>query len=212
MRIAVIGAGAVGRALGSAWSKADHDVVYGVRTTGTQNMASFIARSGGREELGAEAVRGADVVVLALPWAQAEAAVQGLGDIDGKVVIDCMNPLTMREGVLELACGYDTSGAERLAAWIPGARVVKTLNQAGAEVMGDTSLLKPRPVMFLAGDDLAAKNIASELVRGLGFEALDAGPLRMARLLEPYAMVWINQAIIRGEGRDWSFAIARRKQ
>jgi len=212
MRIAVIGAGAVGRALGSAWIKVGHDVVYGVRSTGTEDMASFLGRTGGREELGAEAVRGADVVVLALPWAQAETAVQGLGDTGGKIVIDCMNPLAMRDGVLGLACGFDTSGAERLATWIPGGRVVKTLNQAGAEVMGNTSVLEGHPVMFLAGDDLAAKNIVSELVRTLGFEALDAGPLRMARLLEPYAMVWINQALIRGEGREWAFARARRPQ
>jgi hypothetical protein len=118
MRIAVVGAGAVGRALGPRWIKAGHDVVYGVRTTGTEDMASFLARTGGREELGAEAVRGADIVVLALPWAKAEAAVRGLGDISEKIVIDCMNPLEMRDGVLDLACGFDTSGAEHLATWI----------------------------------------------------------------------------------------------
>jgi hypothetical protein len=115
----------------------------------------------------------------------------------------------MRDGTLDLCCGFDTSGAEHLAAWIPGARVVKTLNQAGAEVMGDASILQGRPVMFVAGDDDAAKERVAGLVRDLGFEALDAGPLRVARLLEPYALVWINQAIIRGEGRDWAFAIAR---
>jgi predicted dinucleotide-binding enzyme len=70
MRIAVIGAGAVGRALGPRWVKARHDVVYSVRTTGTEDMASFLAQTGGCEELGAEAVRGADIVVLALPWAR----------------------------------------------------------------------------------------------------------------------------------------------
>jgi 8-hydroxy-5-deazaflavin:NADPH oxidoreductase len=90
--------------------------------------------------------------------------------------------------------------------------VVKTLNQAGAEVMGNASRLSGRPVMFLAGDDAAAKDAAIELVRELGFEALDAGPLRAARLLEPFAMVWINQAIMRGEGRDWAFGVVRRQR
>ncbi|MEH2521377.1 putative dinucleotide-binding enzyme [Bradyrhizobium sp. AZCC 1610] len=211
MRVAVIGAGAVGRALGRAWVKAGHDVVYGARTAGVKDMASFLAQTGGREAPGQAAALAADVVVLALPWGKAEPAVRGLGDLNGKVVIDCMNPLIMRDGALGLECGFETSGAERVAAWLPGARVVKTLNQAGAEVMGDTTMLSARPVMFLAGDDAAAKDTARALVAELGFEPLDAGPLSIARLLEPLAMVWINQAILRGEGRDWAFTLARRR-
>lgn len=212
MRISIVGAGAVGRALGSAWIKAGHDIVYGVRVMGAEDMASFLKRAGGREALGAAAVLAADVVVLALPWNGVEAALRDLGDLKGKVVIDCTNPLAIREGGPELDCGFDTSGAEHIAALLPDARVVKTLNQAGAEVMGDASRLSGRPVMFLAGDDAAAKDAAIELVRELGFEALDAGPLRAARLLEPFAMVWINQAIMRGEGRDWAFGVVRRQR
>jgi hypothetical protein len=159
----------------------------------------------------ATAAAGSDVVVLALPWTAAEDAVKSLGDLRGKVIIDCMNPLVMRDGVLGLDRGYSTSGAEALAEWVPGARVVKTLNQVGAELMDKAGVLAGRPLMFLAGDDADAKQVATMLVEALGFEPLDAGDLRQARLLEPFGMTWINQALLRGAGRDWAFGAIRRR-
>ena len=110
---------------------------------------------------------------------------------------------------LGLDRGYSTSGAEAVAVWSPGARVIKTLNQVGFEAMADASRFTPAPVMFLAGDDTDAKSVVLGLVAELGFEAHDAGPLRMARILEPFAMVWINQALLRGLGRQWAFGIVR---
>lgn len=210
MRIAIIGAGQVGRAIGAGWSKAGHDVVYGVRTLGEPEMAGFMARAGGKEASVAAAARDTEAIALALPWQAAAAALPELGDVAGQIVIDCMNPLTMRDGVLQLDCGFDTSGAERVAGWLPGARVVKTLNQVGAEVMADASGFAAKPAMFVAGDDAAAKTIVSALVAELGFDVMDAGALRQARLLEPMAMVWINQALMRGKGRDWAFAALHR--
>lgn len=211
MRIAIIGAGQVGRAIGAGWSKARHDVVYGVRRAGDPDMAAFLARAGGREASVNTAALEAEAIALALPWQAAAAVLSNLGDLAGKIVIDCMNPLTMRDGVLQLDCGFDTSGAERVASWLPGARVVKTLNQVGAEVMADASGFALKPAMFVAGDDDAAKAAVLRLVADLGFDAMDAGALRQARYLEPLAMVWINQALMRGKGRDWAFAAAHRQ-
>jgi len=84
--------------------------------------------------------------------------------------------------------------------------VVKTLNQVGAEMMADNRALPHRPVMFMAGDSDAAKARVATLLGDLGFEPLDAGDLAKARLLEPFGMVWINQALARGKGRHWAFA------
>jgi len=159
----------------------------------------------------AEAAAAAEVVVLALPWTAAEGAVKALGSLKGKIVIDCMNPLAMQNGKLELDRGFYTSGAEALASWIPDAGIVKTLNQVGAEMMADNGDLPYRPVMFMAGDDSAAKTTVSALLADLGFEALDAGDLTKARLLEPYGMVWINQALVQGKGRNWAFAAVNRR-
>ena len=132
------------------------------------------------------------------------------GDLSGKTVIDCMNPIARTPDGMGLAVGHTTSGAEQVANWLPGANIVKTLNQVGAEIIADTSGFAMPPVMFMAGDDDGAKAVVAGLLTDLGFEPLDAGDLARARLLEPYALVWINQAILRGKGRSWAFAAVER--
>jgi 8-hydroxy-5-deazaflavin:NADPH oxidoreductase len=111
-----------------------------------------------------------------------------------------MNPLVMAQGRLGLALGHDASGGEAVAGWLPGARVVKTLNQVGAEVIAGARDLPRRPAMVMAGEDEGAKAVVAGLLGELGFEALDAGGLVQARLLEPFGMLWINQAMARGKG------------
>lgn len=208
MQISIIGAGQLGSALARGWARAGQSVILGAREPDAPDLKTLL-RETGAEALSPEAAaRAGDIIVLALPWQAADNVVTSLGDLSGKIIIDCMNPLGMVDGALGLTLGHSTSGGETLQAWVSGARVVKTLNQVGAEIMADASVLSARPVMFLAGDDAEAKRIVSPLVQALGFEALDAGPLRQARLLEPLAMVWINQALLRGAGRAWAFSRA----
>lgn len=206
MRVAIIGTGNVGGAIAKGLAGKGHVLVLGVRDAGKPEVVALAAETGAAVDSPADAAAGADVVILALPWAKAEAAVKALGDLTGKVVIDCMNPLGMVDGALGLVVGHGTSGAETVQGWLPGARVVKTLNQVGAEIMAKNDHLAHRPVQLVAGDDGGAKTAAMRLLADLGFEALDAGGLRQARILEPFAMVWINQAILRGKGRNWAFA------
>jgi hypothetical protein len=202
MHIAVIGAGPVGTALARGWRRTGHEITFGVRDPArAYDPAASVASA-------ARAAATAEVVVLALPWNAAEDAVKSL-PLANKVVIDCMNPLGMRDGALSLTVGFAESGAERVAAWSPRARVVKTLNQVGAEILEDARRFARAPAMFVASDDDAAKETTTALVRDLGFEPFDAGALKQARLLEPLAMVWINQALMRGEGRDWTFTVQR---
>ena len=125
-------------------------------------------------------------------------------------MIDCTNPLGMGSDGLGLVLGYETSGGEQVASWASGASVFKSFNQTGAENMDKASRFPVRPVMFVAGDDAAAKPTVLALVSKIGFEAVDAGPLRIARLLEPYGMLWIDQVLKRGRGADFAFALARR--
>ena len=211
MKIAVIGAGKVGSALGTGWAKADHTIIFGVRDVNKAELKALCARIGATAAPSANAARQGDVVVLALPWTVAENAVKALGDLKGKIIIDSMNPLAMKDGVLGLERGFTSSGGEAVASWLPGARVVKTFNQVGAEMMMAGDRFETRPVMFLAGDDDTAKSAVAQLVGELGFEALDAGALKQARILEPFAMVWINQALFRGLGRNWAFGVIRPK-
>lgn len=210
MRIAIIGTGNVGSALAQGWSRAGHRLVLGVRDTTDAKVAALAKATGAEVKPSAEAAASGEIVVLALPWQATEGAVKALGGLNGKIVIDCMNPLTMQNGALTLDRGFTTSGAETLAGWIPQARIVKTLNQVGADLMADASSLPHRPVMFMAGSDAAAKTAVAGLLGDLGFEPLDAGDLTKARLLEPFGMVWINQALVQGKGRDWAFAAVSR--
>ncbi len=125
-----------------------------------------------------------------------------LGDLAGKIVIDCSNTLGMIDGALMLTVGHDTSGGEAVQDLLPTARVVKTLNQVGAEIMANTTGLLARPVMVMAGNDPAATDVVAMLLRDLGFAPQDAGDIAISRLLEPFGMIWINQAIRRGKGRE----------
>jgi 8-hydroxy-5-deazaflavin:NADPH oxidoreductase len=201
MKIAVIGAGSVGSTLGNAWRRRGHDVTYGVRNPDDEKYASL-----GSVATNDKAAADAGVVVLSTPWQTTQQAVQSCGDLAGKVLIDCTNPLTPDVSALEV--GHTSSGAEQVAGWAPGARVCKAMNQIGAPMMDAPQLPGP-PVMFVCGDDEAAKNVTADLVRELGFEVVDAGDLTLARLLEPYALIWIHLALRRGFGTHWGFGLLR---
>ncbi len=189
MRIGIVGKGRVGSALAAGWQAAGHEVQLGGRDTmpGASEIAIW-----------------ADVIVLAVPYAALESIAATI-DATGKPVIDCTNPIAMGPDGMGLAVGHTTSGAEQLQAMLPGAHVVKTLNQVGAEVMANTTGFAHAPVQFFAGDDEKAKETVASLLTDLGFEPLDAGGLSKARLLEPFALTWINQAIAQKHGRNWAF-------
>ena len=204
MRIAIIGAGSVGATVGRAWIKHGEDVIWGVRNRADPKHATLPKE---RVKAPPEAIKEAEVVVMATPWSAAEAAIKGLGSLMGKIVIDCMNPLGMGPDGLQLVLGFNTSAGEQVASWASGAFVFKTLNTTGADNMAKAANYPAKPVMLVAGDDADRKPVVMELVGTLGFEPVDAGPLKNARLLEPFAMVWIDQAMKRGRGRDFAFAM-----
>jgi predicted dinucleotide-binding enzyme len=210
MKIAIIGAGNVGGTLGKAWAKSGHDVFYGVQQLGDDKTNALLRDTGPTARAGSpsEATASAEVVVFATPWKATEAAVRSAGDLSGKVVIDCTNPLKPDLSGLEV--GHTTSGAEMLAGWATGARVVKAFNTTGFNIMAEPVVGGVRTVMFVCGDDEAAKRAAVQLATDVGFEAVDAGRLTQARLLEPWAMLWIHLAYKGSVGRDYGFALVRR--
>jgi len=205
MKIAVIGAGNVGKALGTAWARRGHDVTYGVRQPGD-------AKYQGLKIAGvAEAAHAAEAVLLATPWDATEAALQSAGDLTGKLLLDATNPLAIGPHGMGLAVGHTISGGELVAAWAKNAAVFKTLNTTGFSNMENSGGYAQKPVMFFAGDDSAKRATVAALLADLGFEPVDAGPLATARLLEPHAMLWIDLAMKRGQGRDIAFALMRRE-
>lgn len=211
MHIAILGAGNVGGALGLGWARAGHQISYGVPDPKDPRHAKT-AEAAGNAKLGtvAEAVAGAEVIVLAVPWDAVPDAIAACGDLTGRLVIDVTNPLRFSANGLELALGFDNSGGETVAALARGASVFKTMNQVGFAVMADATFYPVRPSMFIAGDDESRLPIVTRLVNNLGFEPISAGPMRLARLLEPYAMLWIHQVVNRGMPGDSAFALLRR--
>ena len=191
MKIAIIGKGRVGSVLGPAFAKAGHDVTYGVRDPSDPKYASD---DGIPLASTKDAAQGAEIVVLAVDWQHTLDALADCGDLAGKILLDCNNPLTFGENGLELALGFDTSAAEMIDARTD-AKVVKTLNQVGAPVMARAAAYAQRPIQFVAGDDADAKETVSDLIESIGFRAIDYGLLVNARKLEPMAMVWIDQAM-----------------
>lgn len=147
--------------------------------------------------------------MLATPWQATRDAIQAAGDLTGKVIVDCTNPL--KEDFSGLVVGHTTSGAEQVAQWARGAKVFKAFNQVGFNVMANPSFDRRRAVMFICGDDAAHKPTVLKLASDIGFEAMDAGDLVVARLLEPYAMLWIHLALVRGLVRDFAFGLLRRE-
>jgi len=208
MKIAIIGKGNVGAALGGGWRKAGHDVSFGLRRPDDARARQEAEEAGGKPESVLDAIAGADVVVLAVPWKVAVNAVKSFGDLGDKVLLDCTNPLKPDLSGLEV--GTDTSGCEMIASAARGGRVVKIFNTTGADNMANPNYGDTPVTMLYAGDDDEAKEIAAGLARDVGFEPIDFGSIRAARLLEPLALAWINLALKQGMGTDFAVQIMRR--
>jgi 8-hydroxy-5-deazaflavin:NADPH oxidoreductase len=213
MKLAIIGAGNVGGTLGVAWAeKAGHEIFFGVRDPKSDKTQALVRKLGPQARAGtaAQAAAFSDIIVLTTPWTAAEAAIRSMGDLRGRIILDATNPLAMGPDGLGLQIGHSTSAGEMVQEWAKGASVFKTLNTTGFGNMANPIFHDAKSVMFVAGDDTANKPKVIDLVASLGFDVVDAGPLRNARLLEAHAMLWIELALRRGLGRDWAFGLLRR--
>jgi NADPH-dependent F420 reductase len=209
LKIAVLGTGRVGGVLGKRWARLGHEVIFGSRDPRHEKLTALLSEAGPTARVAAlaDAVHEADVVLLAIPWPVAQAELRR-HSFDGKVLIDCTNPLNSTFSGLDL--GHDTSAAEAIAGWAKGARVVKAFNSVSAAVMADPSFGGQPATLFYCGDDESAKQIVGRLAEDLGFEAVDAGPLRIARYLEPLAMLYIHLAVSKRWGSNCAFKVIRR--
>lgn len=204
MRLGIIGAGKLGGTLGRLWESQGHDVRFGVRDK-TKEAGGGLPSE--RTVSIAEAGAFGDVIVLATPWSGTPDAVRAAGDLKGKTVIDCTNPVL--PDFSALAVGLTTSAAEEIAKLIPTARVVKCFNTLGASNFANPEFAGERASMFFCGDDASAKLVVAELGKQLGFDMVDAGPLSQARTLEPMALLWITMAFKYGGSARSAFRLLR---
>lgn len=183
MKVLVVGAGNMGTGFVKKLAAAGHQVAVTARTA---SKAQALAEQTGAQAVPANnAANGQDVIVLATPYTEARSALQTLGNLAGKTIVDVTNPLSA--DYMSLTVGHSTSAAETIAAAAIGAHVVKAFNTIFASVLADGSdLVAGQKVpVFVASDDAAAKETVSALAQSIGFDVIDAGGLRNARYLEP---------------------------
>jgi NADPH-dependent F420 reductase len=209
MKIGILGSGNVGATLGTRWAQGGHNVVFSSREPQSDKMKEVVEQAGSnaRAVTPAETVAASDIVVVATPWSAAKDALSSVGSFQGKIVIDLLNPLLPDLSGLEV--GNTISAGEMVAGWCPGGKVVKAFNTVGFPVMANPMVNGEPVVMFYCGDDAEAKKVVAQLATELGFNAVDAGPLTQARVLEPFALLWISLAFKQGFGAHWGFKILR---
>ncbi len=195
MTVGVLGTGDVGRVLAGGIAALGHRVTLGSRDAAKAREVAARAGNGVAAGTFAEAVKGAELVVLATSWAGTENALRlagGPSAFAGKIVLDATNPLDFSKGAPpRLTHAGDDSGGEQVQRWLPGARVVKAFNTVGNAHMVNPSFPGGPPDMLVAGDDEGAKRTVSDLARALGWSVVDLGGIASARWLEGLAMAWI---------------------
>jgi hypothetical protein len=205
MQVLVIGAGNMGSGFVKQLSAAGHSVSLTARDTA--KAAAVAAQYPNAKAVpAAGAAVGQDVVILATGYGDAVSALQSVGSLQGKVVVDITNPLTA--DYMGLTLGHNTSAAEEIAKAVPGAHVVKAFNTVLAQVLGQSAVLADgsQVTVFVAGEDDSAKAAVKALAESLGFAAVDAGGLKNARYLEPVA--GLNIYFAYGAGRGTAIAPA----
>lgn len=191
MRIGVLGSGLMGSKLGTLFARAGHEVVFSY--SHNEKKLQKLAREAGenaRAGTPAEAAAKADAVLLAVHWSRVQDVVAQAGDLSGKTIVSCTLP--MSEDDSRLVLGTTTSGAEALAARIPGAHVVCAFSTVPSEVLYsvfERRKRQTRPDLVYCGDNRAAKKKVATLIRDVGFNPVDVGALSIARYVEPCSLL-----------------------
>jgi predicted dinucleotide-binding enzyme len=191
MRIGILGSGLMGGKLGTIFARAGHEVVFSY-SHDKKKLEKLARDAGSNAKAGtpAEAAKDADAVLLAVHWSRVEDVLKKAGDLSGKIIVTCSLPMNADD--TGLAIGRTSSGAEELAKMLPKSRVVSAFNTLPSEVFFSVFESRERgakPNVVYYGDDDGAKEVAARLIRDVGFEPIDAGPLRIARYAEPFALL-----------------------
>jgi predicted dinucleotide-binding enzyme len=191
MRIGILGSGLMGGKLGTIFARAGHEVVF-TYARSEKKLKKLARDAKGKATFGTprEAAQEADAVLLAVHWSRIDDVLDQAGDLAGKVIVSCSLPMNAHN--TELVVAHTSSGAEALAKLAPRARVVSAFNTVPSEVLFDVFAARQKatkPSLVYCGDDAHSKEVAAELIRDVGFDPWDAGPLRVARFTEPFALL-----------------------
>ncbi len=209
MKIAILGTGKMGSAVGQRLAATGHQVVYGSRRP-DETRGRFAGLAGVSVTSYAEAARAAGLVIVAVPWVFALDLVKAIDrELAGKIIIDLTNPLSA--DVSHLVVGGNDSAAEQIARALPGAQVVKAFNGITADNFPNPAFAGATAQVLYCGDDAPAKAAVRELIQACGYEPQDCGALSNARYLEAIAMLWLQLAFWEDWGSDFAFRVARKQ-
>jgi len=201
MRIGVLGSGLMGGKLGTLFARAGHEVVFSyARSEQKLKRLAREAQGSARAGTPGDAAREADALLLAVHWSRVNDVLKQAGDLSGKVIVTCSLPMNADDTGLVIA--HTSSGAEELAKRVPKARVVSAFGTVPSEVLFgvfEARRKTRRPSLVYCGDDARSKEAAAGLIRDVGFDPVDAGPLRIARYTEPFTLL-IAQLAYEGDG------------
>ena len=198
MRIGILGSGLMGAKLGTIFARAGHDVVFSYARSDAK-LKQLARDAKARAGTPREAAQDADAVLLAVHWLRFDDVLKQAGDLRGKVIVTCSLPMDAEN--TGLAVGLTSSGAEELAKKVPGAHVVAAFQTVPSEAFFDVFESRgkgSRPHVVYCSDHEDARQVAATLIRDVGFEPLDTGPLRIARYTEPFALL-VGQLAYEGE-------------
>ena len=213
-KIAVIGTGNVANALGPGFAAQGNTLVYGSRNPAEQKVKDLVAKTGHGATAASQqdAVKGADIVVIAVPGTAAGDVVKQLGDLSGKIILDPTNLVNRSnpDGNLDYAKPAGaSSNAELIQSLAPRAKVVKAFNTLNVGQMREPATAGGPITIPICGDDAQAKATIAALVKGMGLEVVDLGPLRYAQTLEQMLVVWGNA---RAHGQAFNYYLRPQPQ
>jgi len=211
MRIGILGSGLMGGKLGTLFVRAGHEVVFSyARSMEKLKRLAKDAKGNARAGTPREAAQDADALLLAVHWLRMDDVLSQAGDLSGKVILTCSLPMNADDTGLVIA--HTNSGAEALAKKVPKARVVCAFNTVPSEVLFGVFAARRkarRPSLVYCGDDAGSKEIAAGLIRDVGFDPVDGGPLRIARYTEPFALLVAELAYERSESPELAYRFER---
>jgi predicted dinucleotide-binding enzyme len=191
----------MGAKLGTIFARAGHEVMFSYART-EEKLKKLAREAGGKASAGTvrQAAQSTDALLLAVHWSRLDDVLRQAGNLSGKVIVSCSLPMNRTD--TKLIHGTTTSGAEELAKKVRRARIVQAFNTVPSEVLFQVFESKgkaSRPSLVYCGDDKRAKAVAAELISDVGFDPIDAGPLRIARYSEPFALL-VAQLAYEGKG------------
>jgi predicted dinucleotide-binding enzyme len=211
MRIGILGSGLMGGKLGTLFARAGHDVVFSYSRERSK-LETLAREAGGGARAGTprEAAKHAEMLLLAVHWSRVDDVLAQAGDLSRKIVVTCSLPMNADDTGLVVA--HTSSGAEELARKARGARVVSAFGTVPSEVLFavfEARNGERRPSLVYSGDDEEAKAEVATLIRDLGFDPVDAGPLEVARYSEPFTLLIAKLAYETDDGPALAYRFER---